>query len=114
MSSQPPTGLPLHLLMPLLGGVVYVAAVLLLKRAADLGANVWRTARTVNFVSAVVFAPLALLGGTIPSWQLLWQPAVIAVLFVAGQLFTMLALNTGDVSVATPVLGVKIPLVALL
>ena len=37
-----------------------------------------------------------------------------ALLFFAGQVFTLLALNTGDVSVATPVLGVKILLVALL
>ena len=114
MSSHPPTGLPLHLLLPLLGGMVYVIAVMLLKRAADIGADVWRTARICNFASAVAFAPLALLGGTIPSWHFCWQPAVVAVLFMAGQIFTLLALNAGDVSVATPVLGVKIPLVALL
>ena len=35
-------------------------------------------------------------------------------LFFAGQVFSLLALSTGDVSVATPVLGVKILLVALL
>jgi drug/metabolite transporter (DMT)-like permease len=35
-------------------------------------------------------------------------------LFFAGQIFTLLALSTGEVSVATPVLGVKILLVALL
>ena len=114
MSSHPPAGLPLHLLLPLCGGMVYVIAVMLLKRAADLGSDVWRTARICNFTSAMAFAPLAFLGGTIPSWQLCWQPAVVAVLFMAGQIFTLLALNAGDVSVATPVLGVKIPLVALL
>src|SRR5262245_40726198 len=113
MSSQPSTGL-LPVLLPLFGGLVYVIAVMLLKRAADLGADVWRTARVCNFTSAMALARLALLRGTIPSWHLCWQPALLAVLFVAGQIFTLLALNTGDVSVATPVLGVKIPLVALL
>src|SRR5687768_12391648 len=58
--------------------------------------------------------PLWLLGGTIPSTSLWWQPAVAGLLFFAGQVFTLLALTTGDVSVATPVLGVKILLVALL
>lgn len=58
--------------------------------------------------------PLWLLGGTIPSASLWWQPPVAAVLFFGGQVFTLLALSTGDVSVATPVLGVKILLVALL
>jgi drug/metabolite transporter (DMT)-like permease len=98
----------------LLAGIVYVVAALLLKRAADLGADVWRTARVCNFTTALLFAPLALLGGSIPGWQLGWQPALVAVLFVAGQVFSLLALNIGDVSVATPVLGVKILLVALL
>jgi drug/metabolite transporter (DMT)-like permease len=58
--------------------------------------------------------PLLLLGGTIPSASLWWQPPLAAVLFFGGQIFTLLALNTGDVSVATPVLGLKILLVALL
>ena len=89
MSPRSPTGLPLHLLLPLFGGMVYVVAVMLLKRAADLGANVWRTARICNFTSAIAFAPLALLGGAIPSWQLCWQPAVVAVLFMAGQIETI-------------------------
>ena len=43
-----------------------------------------------------------------------WQPPAAAVLFFSGQVFTLLALNIGDISVATPVLGVKILLVALL
>jgi drug/metabolite transporter (DMT)-like permease len=87
---------------------------LLLKRASDLGADVWRTTRTINYVSALVAALLLFLGGTIPASSLWWQPPVAAVLFFAGQVFTLLALSGGDVSVATPVLGVKILLVAFL
>jgi len=106
--------IPLHLLLPLVSAVVYVVAALLLKRAADLGAGVWRTTRIINYTSALVAMPLWLLGGTIPAARLWWQPAVGGALFFAGQIFTLLALSTGDVSVATPVLGVKILLVALL
>ena len=58
--------------------------------------------------------PFWLLGGTIPEFSLWWQPVVAGALFFAGQVFTLLALTTGDVSVATPVLGLKIVLVALL
>jgi len=112
--AHPPAGLPLHLLLPLLSGMVYVVGALLLKRAADLGADVWRTVRVCNFATALSFAPLVLLGGTIPGWQPCWQPALVALLFVAGQVCVLLALNVGDVSVATPVLGIKIILVALL
>ena len=87
---------------------------LLLKRASDLGADVWRTARIVNYTTAALSLALWTLGGTIPEPSLWWQPPVAATLFFGGQVFSLLALNTGDVSVATPVLGLKILLVALL
>src|SRR5919106_4480457 len=98
-------GLPLHLLLPLISAIVYVVGALLLKRASDLGADVWRTTRIINYTTAIVAVPLWLLGGTIPSSSLWWQPPAAATLFFAGQVFTLLALNTGDVSVATPVLA---------
>jgi drug/metabolite transporter (DMT)-like permease len=104
----------LHLFLPLISAILYVVAALLVKRASDLGADVWRTTRIINYTSLLVAAPLWLFGGTIPSPTLWWHPPVAGVLFFAGQIFTLLALNTGDVSVATPVLGLKIVLVALL
>ena len=107
-------GLPLHLLLPLAAAVVFVAGALLVKRASDLGADVWRTTRIINYTTALVATPLFLLGGTIPPASLWWQPAVAGSLFFSGQVFSLLALTTGDVSVTTPVLGVKILLVAIL
>jgi drug/metabolite transporter (DMT)-like permease len=105
--------LPLHLILPIVSAIMYVAGALLLKRASDLGANVWRTTRIINYTTALVAVPLWQLGGTIPSASLWWQPPLAAMLFFLGQVVTLLALSTGDVSVATPVLGVKILLVAL-
>ena len=104
----------MHLFLPLVAAVIYVVAALLVKRASDLGADIWRTTRIVNYASVLVAAPLWLAGGTIPAPRLWWQPAFAAVLFFSGQVFTLLALNIGDVSVATPVLALKIVLVALL
>lgn len=46
-------------------------------------------------------------------WTMIWQPAVIGALFVAGQLVTLLAVRYGDVSIAAPVQGVKVLLVPL-
>ena len=106
--------LPFHLLLPLVGAVIYVVAALLLKRASDLGADVWRSTRIINYTQALISAPLLLLGGTVPSSSLWWEPVVAGLLFFSGQVFTLLALTTGDVSVATPVLGSKIVLVALM
>jgi drug/metabolite transporter (DMT)-like permease len=99
--------------LPLAAAIVYVAGALLLKRAADLGADVWRTTRIINYTSVLVAAPLLLLGGLIPSPSLWWQPPLAGLLFFGGQVFTLVALSTGDVSVATPVLGLKILLVAI-
>ena len=93
--------------------MLYVIGALLLKRASDLGADVWRTTRTINYATAAASLALLPLGGNIPAASSWWQPPAAATLFFSGQVFTLLALNTGDVSVATPVLGLKILLVAL-
>ena len=106
--------MPFYLLLPLVSAFVFVIGALLLKRASDLGADVWRTTRIINYTTAVASLALWQLGGTIPEPSLWWQPPVAATLFFGGQVFSLLALNTGDVSVATPVLGLKILLVALL
>jgi drug/metabolite transporter (DMT)-like permease len=105
--------MPLEFVFPLLSAVLYVIGVLLLKRAAELGADVWRVSAVCNWASAIAFLPLLLLGGTIPSVEMLWQPALVGALFVAGQTIAFVAFRIGDVSVATPVLGLKIILVAL-
>lgn len=44
--------------------------------------------------------------------SMFWQPAIIASLFICGIVFTFLAIERGDVSIATPVLGVKVIFVA--
>ena len=100
--------------LPLASAILFVFAALMLKRASDLGADVWRTTRIINYLTAAVALPLWLLGGTIPTPAAWWEPPVAALFFFAGQVCTLLALNKGDVSVATPVLGIKIVLVGLL
>jgi len=108
------TDFPLHLLFPLASSLLYVAAALSLKRAAVGRAGVWRSTFVMNVVAAACFAPLVLLpGGRGPGPAPPWQAAVIAGLFVVGQALTMLALNRGDVSVATPVIGTKVVFVAI-
>jgi len=102
----------LSLLLPLLAALLYVVGALLVKRSGDFGVGVWRTAFVSNLTTAAVFQLLLPLGGALPA-KLLWQPALVGALFVIGQLFNYLAIERGDISVATPVLGVKIILVAL-
>ena len=65
----------------------------------------------VCWFAACVFPALTLMGGTMQPLTLMWQPAIIGALFLAGQLFTLLAVERGDVSIAAPVLGVKVLIV---
>lgn len=107
--------LPLYLLLPLAASIIYVAGALSLKRASQSAAGVWRTAFVSNVTTAILFAPMPLIPMFMPDApgpMPLWQPALIAVAFVAGQACTMFALNRGDVSVATPVVGTKVIFVA--
>jgi drug/metabolite transporter (DMT)-like permease len=99
------------ILLPLASAFGYVAAVLLVKRSSVYGVGLWRTAFISNVAMGVCFAPLWLLGGAEPGWWMLGQAALCAALFFTGQVFTFAAL-AGDVSLATPVLGLKIIFVA--
>jgi drug/metabolite transporter (DMT)-like permease len=104
----------LHLLFPLASSVLFVIGILFAKKAISGGATPW----TNTFVSNVA---LGAAWGTIGAARNEWLPlelwpcaALIGAAFVAGQLFTYLAYQMGDVSVATPILGVKVVMVALL
>lgn len=105
--------MPPHLLFPLAASIAYVFAMLCFKRSGDWGIGVWRTAFASNVAIGLAFAPLWLLGGHPQPAALLWQPLLVALLFLAGQVFSFLSLHYGDVSVGTPVMGLKIVLVAL-
>jgi drug/metabolite transporter (DMT)-like permease len=110
MNDPPPL---LALVLPLVSAMLYVIGALLMRRAADYGVGFWRTTFVANLICAAVFSPLLFLGGKFYA-QLLWQPAIVALLFVAGSVLNFISLDRGDVSIATPVLGIKIILVAIL
>lgn len=102
-----------HLIFPLASSLLYVVAAMFLKQAGGLGSSIWRTAFACNGVTACLFLLLLPLGGHLPGWQLWYQPVLVGGLFVGAQLLTFVALRSGDVSVATPVMGSKVVLVAL-
>ena len=112
MTAPPADNFPVHLLFPLASSVLYVAAALSLRRAAEWRAGLWRSTFVMNVVAGVCFLPL-LAWPPGPGPTPLWQAAVVAALFLGGQAMTMLALNRGDVSVATPVMGMKVIFVAV-
>jgi drug/metabolite transporter (DMT)-like permease len=102
-----------YLLMPFASSLLYVFGALYLKEASTRGVGLWRIAVVTNVAFGLVFSLLWLMGGQIPGPSAWFQPAVTAALFLVGQVLALVALQRGDVSVATPVMGVKVVLVAL-
>ncbi len=98
-------------ILVLCAAMLYAVGALLVKRSGEYGVGGWRTAFVANQVTGLCFLPLLGFGGTLHP-ELWWQPLIVAVCFVGGQWFTFMSLERGDVSVATPVMGVKLLLVA--
>lgn len=101
-------------LFPLIAAFIYVIGALTLKRSNECGVGLWRTTFVANQIVAVLFSMLWLLGGPAIHADQLWQPAAIAACLFFGQISQFLALEKGDVSVAVPVFGLKVVLVAFL
>lgn len=97
--------------LSLLCAVLFAAGALVVKRGNQLGIGAWPTTLASNLSTVLGFLTLWPMGGTFPGMARLWEPALVAVLFIAGQGLAFLAFSRGDVSVATPVLGIKIILV---
>lgn len=101
-----------HLLAPLASSLLYVAGVLFMRRAAVLGVGVWRSTFVSNLATGLTFGLLWFRGGEPVQAALLWQPLLVGALFVGAQTLTFMALDDGDVSVATPAMGAKTIFVA--
>ncbi len=109
--------MPLYLLLPLAASILYCLAALFLKSAITEGVGPWRSAFVSNWALALISLPLWLLPTPTtpaPASELMLGALLGGFCFFCGQVGTFLAITRGDVSVATPVLGLKILFVALL
>jgi len=105
---------PAYLALPLAAAIIYTFAAMLFKKVLEHGANLWYINFLSNVVTCLFTVPLFIFGnhhggsatGLVP-------PLIISGFFIAGQAFSLLALKCGDVSVATPLLGTKVLMVAL-
>lgn len=102
------------LLIPLLCAILYVLATLFIRRGMDRGADLWGSL-VVNFwvMAGVFLLAFPFEARPIP-WELWWQPALVGVLSFCGQTAGYKAISSGDLTIATPALGSKVLMVALL
>jgi len=106
--------LNLHLLFPLFSSFTFVIRMMFARKAISRGASAW----TGTFYGNLWLGLSWLLVG-VCRWDVIpvaewWRAVIVGLLFFLGQLFTFTAFHYGDVSVATPIFGVKILFVAVL
>ena len=104
---------PTALFLPIGAGLGYACGAIAIKRALGAGASGGSVNLLCNSVMAVLFQLLWLLPGRVNDPLLLLAPLGCGLLFFLGQVFTFRAISSGDISVATPLLGTKVVLVAL-
>jgi uncharacterized membrane protein len=104
---------PIALVLPLAAGFGYACGAVAIKRSLGAGVSGDWVNFLCNTVMAVLFQGLWLLPGHPLALGMILPPVACGGLFFLGQIFTFKAIHTGDVSVATPLLGSKVLLVAL-
>lgn len=103
-----------HLIFPLFSSFAFVFGITLAKQAIGKGASPWTAVFFGNVWLAIFCSGSAVARGEIVGSDA-WPAATgVGCLFLLGQVLTYLAFQRGDVSVATPVLGLKVLMVALL
>ncbi len=103
----------MHLLLPLIAAISFAAGSLVYKRALSEGATLTHAVVANHIVLGIVFLPLLFLDSHPIPWNQLHLPALTATTFLLGHSLNVASLRSGDVSVATPLLGVKVVFVAL-
>lgn len=104
----------MYLLLPFVAAVAFAAGSLAFKRAFQEGASLAHALVVNNIALGIAFLPLMALDPRPVAWDLAHLPALTALAFVTGHLLNVAALRTGDVTVATPLLGAKVVFVALI
>jgi len=104
----------LHLLLPLFSSITFVFGMMYARKAIGRGASAWSGTFYGNFWLGFSWLLVGIFRWDVMPVADWWQAAIIGLLFFSGQFFTYAAFRYGDVSVATPIFGVKILLVAVL
>jgi drug/metabolite transporter (DMT)-like permease len=104
----------LYLLFPLVSGLIYAVSAMALKPAMNSGLGPFRTAFITQAVISGSFAFLlfGVDGPLIP--DPFWPSLLAGGIFSIGGLATIYVLKKGDVSIATPIMGSKVVMVAFL
>ena len=107
-----PTHLPPYLLA-FTAGAFYACSALLCKRGLELGAGTIRSLIFSNWIMAAFFLPYPFVLGSTPDWYDFQAGVLLGFIFFLSQCACFFALQKGDASMVTPIMGSKSIFVAL-
>lgn len=102
------------LLLPFAASFIFVFGMMFSGQAIHRGANPLTGTLYTNVLLGLIWIVVAIVNGNVAPVEVWPKALLVGILFLLGQLLTFTAYRFGDVSVATPVLGVKILFVAAL
>ena len=103
----------LIILVPLTSAALYAFSSLFLKQGLQLGAGAIRSVFFNNVIMTLCFLPVLAFNHEPVHWEAVGWPILTGICFFGGQAFTVWAIKTGDVSVHTPMMGLKVIFVAV-
>jgi len=104
-----------YLLFPLAAAMLYSLAAYLLKGAQRRGITALQTTFYANLITAVIFFAIFHPWGEPDPWPSNWLHVLwVGIAFFVGGVCTIVAFEQGAVSIATPMLGSKVILVAFI
>jgi drug/metabolite transporter (DMT)-like permease len=99
--------------VPFMAAMAFPLAALALKRAAEATRDVWGLAFACDMVVGLVFVPFLFGAHGSPPGATWWQPLAAGAVFCGGQAAAFKSFQ-GELSIAIPMQGAKVLLVALL
>lgn len=107
-------GFSIYEVLPLVAAMIYTVGSLLMKQALNSNVGAMRVLFLNHWIFFLFMIPAYLTGAGQEDWSLLWAPLLTGVFSAIGALLSILAVKYGDFSVATPLLGMKVLMVAAL
>ena len=102
------------ILFPFFAAALYCSSVMLVKYASHSGTLSGTSILVMNnILSGLVFIPAIFFEDTMPDWSIVWQPLTASCFCALGNIATFVCAERGEVSLMTPIMGIKIMFVIL-
>lgn len=103
------------ILLPFLAAIFYCVSIILVKYASQTTKLSGESILVINnLLLGAIFIPPLFFENDLPSVSIWWQPLLASTLCAVGNIATFICAERGEVSLMTPIMGIKIIFVILL